>query len=95
MSLFTYGLAFLEGLGLILSPCILPILPIVLSLGIEGAKWRPYGIIVGFISSFVALTFLSRSIVVRLGVDIEIIRYVSYSFLFIFSLICLHLSEKK
>ncbi|MBM3468405.1 MAG: cytochrome c biogenesis protein DipZ [Alphaproteobacteria bacterium] len=96
MSLFTYGLAFLEGLGLILSPCILPILPIVLSLGIEGAKWRPYGIIVGFISSFVALTFLSRSIVVRLGVDIEIIRYVSYSFLFIFSLVLIfdYLSEK-
>jgi cytochrome c biogenesis protein CcdA/thiol-disulfide isomerase/thioredoxin len=96
MNVASYGLAFLEGLGLILSPCILPILPIVLSLGIEGPRWRPYGIIMGFVVSFSALTLLSRQIVTSFGIDIEVIRYVSFILLFIFALILVSdtLSEK-
>lgn len=96
MNLSTYGLAFLEGVGLILSPCILPILPIVLSLGIGGPKSRPYGIIVGFVISFAALTLLSRQVVTSLGIDIEIIRYVSFALLFLFALVLISdtLSEK-
>lgn len=96
MSWASYGLAFLEGFGLILSPCILPILPIILSLGIEGPRWRPYGIILGFISSFSALTLLSRHIVSHLGFDTEVIRYISFFLLFTFALILLSetLSEK-
>ena len=35
------GLAFLEGIGLIVSPCILPVLPLVLSASVEGGKRRP------------------------------------------------------
>lgn len=100
MNLSTYGLAFLEGLGLILSPCILPILPMVLSLGISGGiggtNRRPYGIIAGFVVSFSALTLLSRQLVTSLGIDIEIIRYVSFLLLFLFGLILISdfMSEK-
>ena len=96
MNLAPYGLAFLEGLGLILSPCILPILPIVLSLGVEGPRGRPYGIILGFVASFSALTLLSRQIVTSFGIDIEVIRYISFILLFIFALVLISdtLSEK-
>jgi len=96
MNLFTYGLAFLEGLGLILSPCILPILPIVLSLGIAGPRGRPYGIIVGFVASFSALTLLSRQLITTLSLDVNIIRYVSFILLFLFALVLISdfLSEK-
>jgi cytochrome c biogenesis protein CcdA len=92
----TYGLAFLEGLGLILSPCILPILPMVLSLGVTGLKKRPYGITIGFVVSFSALTLLSRQIVASLGIDIEVIRYVSFVLLFLFGFVLISdlMSEK-
>lgn len=96
MHLSTYGLAFLEGMGLFLSPCILPILPIVLSLGIEGPKRRPYGIILGFVFSFASLTLLSRQLVESLNIDIEVIRTASFLLIFFFGLILVsdYLSEK-
>ncbi len=71
------GLAFLEGLGLIVSPCILPVLPLVLSTSIDGGRRRPYGIIVGFIISFSAFVLASRQIVQALHVDLDYIKYAS------------------
>lgn len=79
--LLNIGLAFLEGLGLILSPCILPILPIVLSASIAGDKKRPYGIITGFILTFALFTFFSRLIVQYTGLDLNSVRHVSYGLL--------------
>ena len=57
------ALALLEGLGLIASPCILPILPIMLAASLDGGKARPLGIITGFIGAFTAFALLSRQIV--------------------------------
>src|SRR5437667_51456 len=50
------GFAFLAGIVTILSPCILPILPIVLSGSVGRGKRKPLGIILGFIFSFTLLT---------------------------------------
>jgi cytochrome c-type biogenesis protein len=50
---------YAAGLLTILLPCILPILPVVLGVGIaERNKWRPLIIIAGMIVSFVGFTFL-------------------------------------
>jgi cytochrome c biogenesis protein CcdA/thiol-disulfide isomerase/thioredoxin len=67
-------LAFIEGLGLIASPCILPILPIILSGSIEGSKKRPLGIICGFILTFAVFTFFSRKLVSLFGINSEVVR---------------------
>lgn len=56
------GLAFLEGVWLILSPCILPILPIVLATSLTGGRRRPIGIIIGFILSFTLFALLARQL---------------------------------
>ncbi len=89
-------LAFLEGLALILSPCILPILPIILSGSLEGSKKRPLGIILGFIITFAFFTFFSRKLVLATGIDLEVVRYISYALLIAFGIIMLstHLTEK-
>ena len=89
-------LAFIEGFALIISPCILPVLPIILSVGVEGGQKRPYGIILGFITAFWAFTLLSRKLVLLLGIDTEIIRQLSFYFLLLFGLVLLSefLSEK-
>jgi cytochrome c biogenesis protein CcdA/thiol-disulfide isomerase/thioredoxin len=82
-------LSFIEGIGLILSPCILPVLPIILSAGLEGGHKRPYGIIIGFVGAFSLLTLFSRQLVIWIGVDISIVRIIGFYLLFFFGLILL------
>jgi len=58
--------AFLAGIVTILSPCILPILPIVLSSSFGGKdieKSRPFGVIIGFVASFTFFTLFLSAIV--------------------------------
>ena len=90
------GLAFVEGLALIASPCILPVLPLVLSGGIDGGKARPFGITLGFVAAFSVFVLLSRQIVGLLHIDPNILRYVSLGLLFVLGLVMLSktLSDK-
>ncbi len=78
------GLALLEGVGLILSPCILPILPIMLAASLDGGKARPLGIIVGFVTSFTIFALVSRQILTWLNIDPDIIRDVALGLLVVF-----------
>jgi cytochrome c biogenesis protein CcdA/thiol-disulfide isomerase/thioredoxin len=89
-------LGFIEGLGLILSPCILPILPFILSGSLEGGKKRPLGIILGFIITFSLFTFFSKKLVEYSGVDLNLIRNISFGLLFLFGIVMLssYLTEK-
>lgn len=86
MNLINLALAFFEGLALILSPCILPILPIILAGSLTGSKKRPLGIIIGFILSFVLFTFFSRKLVEYSGIDLNVVRHFSYAILILFGL---------
>lgn len=86
------GLSFLEGLALIASPCILPVLPLVLGASIEGGVWRPFGIIAGFVLAFTAFALLSRKLVIGLGLDLDLIKYGSLLLLALFGMMML--SEK-
>ena len=60
--------AFVSGIITILSPCILPVLPIVLSGGIGGGRARPIGIITAFVLSFTLFTLALSAIVQALGI---------------------------
>src|SRR5574340_571180 len=90
------GLAFLEGLALIVSPCILPVLPLVLAASVEGGRRRPYGIILGFVLAFSLFAILARKLVALLGIDLELVRDASLVLLALFGLVLLSekLSEK-
>lgn len=72
--------AFLAGIVTILSPCILPILPIVLSSSIEDKKTnmsRPIGVVLGFVASFSFFTLFLSSIVQLTGIPAGSLRVVS------------------
>ncbi len=72
--------AFLAGVITVLSPCILPILPIILTSSIGGVKIgksRPIGIVVGFILSFTFFTLFLSTIVRLSGIPAETLRFVS------------------
>ena len=72
--------AFLAGVITVLSPCILPILPIILTSSIGGVntgKLRPLGVVIGFILSFTFFTLFLSTIVRVSGISADTIRTVS------------------
>ncbi len=89
MTLLEFSLSFTEGVALIASPCILPVLPLVLSTSIDGGRARPFGIITGFILSFCLLALLSRRLVLATGIAPDSIKDISLLLLFLFGLILL------
>lgn len=83
------ALGFVEGFALILSPCILPILPILLAASLNGSKSRPFGIIIGFILVFSLFAYFSRDFVRYSGIDLNLIRYIAYGLLIALGVIML------
>jgi cytochrome c biogenesis protein CcdA/thiol-disulfide isomerase/thioredoxin len=78
--------AFLGGIVTILSPCILPILPVVLTGSIGSGKRRPLGIISGFILSFTFFTLFLASIVRITNIPADSLRLVSIVIIFLFGI---------
>jgi len=85
MILLTF-FAFLGGVVTILSPCILPILPIVLSGSLTGGKKRPLGVVTGFVVSFTFFTLFLSLLVKLLGIPADSLRNFSIGIIFIFGL---------
>lgn len=67
--------AFLAGVFTVLSPCILPILPAILSAGTAQGRLRPLGIIIGLVFSFTFFTLALTAIVQVTGVSPNVLRY--------------------
>lgn len=78
--------AFLAGIVTILSPCILPALPIVLSGTISGDKRKPLGLIAGFILSFTFFTLFLTTLVKTLGISADILRDLAALIIAVFGL---------
>lgn len=83
------GLAFVEGLGLAFSPCILPILPLILAGGATGSRRKPFGIILGFIVFFTIFALISRQILSVFGLAQDTLQTASFVLLMVFGLIML------
>lgn len=88
--------AFLAGLATVLSPCVLPVLPAILSASASGGKGRPLGVILGLIISFVFFTLALTTLVQSFGVSANGLRYIAIAVIGIFGLVLLipGLSEK-
>ena len=75
--------AFLSGIVTVASPCVLPVLPFLLS-GAIGGRGRPYGIIGGFILSFTVFTLLLGAILQALHLPPDATRLISVMLLLAF-----------
>jgi len=67
-------IAFLSGVLTVFSPCVLPILPIILASGIDGKISRVRGVIVGLVISFTIASLLLSIIVRIFGIPVDVIR---------------------
>jgi cytochrome c biogenesis protein CcdA/thiol-disulfide isomerase/thioredoxin len=76
----------LSGIVTFLSPCILPILPIVLSSSATNQRARPLGLISGLIVSFSLFTLIIAKIVSYLGLSANALRLLSVVLLIVIGL---------
>src|SRR6185295_2421011 len=66
--------ALLAGLATALSPCILPVLPLVLAGGAGGGRRRPLGIVTGVVLGFAAVTLAASAVANVLGLPPSALR---------------------
>ncbi|MCA9373331.1 cytochrome c biogenesis protein DipZ [Candidatus Woesebacteria bacterium] len=78
--------AFVAGVVTVLSPCILPLLPVILSSSDGSGKQRPTGVIVGFIASFTFFTLFLSTIVQLSGIPSSALRSLSVVILALFGI---------
>jgi cytochrome c biogenesis protein CcdA/thiol-disulfide isomerase/thioredoxin len=76
------GIAFLAGVITAVSPCVLPVLPIVLAGGASGGRRRPYAIVAGLVTMFVVSILFATYILHKLGLPEDLLRNVSIALLF-------------
>jgi cytochrome c biogenesis protein CcdA/thiol-disulfide isomerase/thioredoxin len=79
--------AFVAGLITAVSPCVLPVLPIVLAGGVGENRRRPYAIIAGLAISFFVSILFATWILDRLGLPEDLLRKISIALLFLIAVI--------
>jgi cytochrome c biogenesis protein CcdA/thiol-disulfide isomerase/thioredoxin len=78
--------AFIAGVVTAVSPCVLPILPIVLATGANGDRRRPYLVIAGLIASFSFFTLASVQIIQALHLPSSTLRSAAIVVIAVFGL---------
>jgi cytochrome c biogenesis protein CcdA len=68
------GLGFVSGLLSTLSPCVLPLLPIVIGSAVAAHRWGAVAMGAGLIASFTAFGLLVASIGLSIGLDAHTLR---------------------
>lgn len=72
--LLLLGVAFVAGIVTAISPCVLPVLPIVLAGGATGGARRPYAIVAGLVASFTIFTLSAAALLSALGLPDDLLR---------------------
>jgi cytochrome c biogenesis protein CcdA/thiol-disulfide isomerase/thioredoxin len=69
------GIAFLAGIITALSPCVLPVLPLLLAgSAASESRWRPFAVIAGLVVSFTAFTLAGAALLSALGLREDLLR---------------------
>lgn len=79
--------AFLAGIVTVLSPCVLPVLPALLSAGGGKGHLRPIGIVCGLIFSFTFFTLTLTTLVHLTGISPDFLRYLAIGLIALFGLL--------
>src|SRR5712691_10735984 len=81
MTVGSLGLAFVAGVLSILSPCVLPLIPIVLGTAASEQRLGPVALALGLAVSFVAIGLFAATIGYSIGIDADVFRAVSAALL--------------
>lgn len=89
MTLATLGLAFIAGVLSLLSPCVLPLVPIVLGSAAAAHTWGPAALALGLTLSFTALGLFVATIGFAIGLDADFFRTLGGGLLMVLGVVLL------
>ena len=78
--------ALVAGAATAVSPCVLPVLPVVLSAGVTGGRRRPLGVATGLAVSFTFATVALVYVIAALGLPDDLLRTLAIVVLIVFGL---------
>ena len=81
--LILIGIGLAAGFITAISPCVLPVLPIVFAGGATGGRRRPFAIIAGLVLSFTAFTLFGVWLLRKLGLPEDLLRNLAIALLFL------------
>jgi cytochrome c biogenesis protein CcdA/thiol-disulfide isomerase/thioredoxin len=77
------GIGLAAGFITAISPCVLPVLPIIFAGGATGGRRKPFAIIAGLVLSFSAFTLFGVWLLRKLGLPEDLLRNVAIGLLFL------------
>src|SRR5258708_7649452 len=77
----SFGLAFVAGIVSIFSPCILPLLPVVLGTAVSAHRLGPAALAAGLALSFLVLGLFVATVGFSFALDTEVLRTIAASLL--------------
>jgi cytochrome c-type biogenesis protein len=89
MAIGSLLLALVAGGLSILSPCVLPLLPIVLGAAASEQKWGPAALAAGLSVSFVVIGLFVATIGFAIGLDTDVFRYVAAALIVVVGIVLL------
>jgi cytochrome c-type biogenesis protein len=89
LSLPQLGLSLAAGGLTTLSPCVFPLLPLVLGGALQGSRFAPVAMGVGMITSFTAIGMVLGALGPALGIDADTVRTAGAAMLIAFALVML------
>jgi cytochrome c biogenesis protein CcdA len=75
------GVGVVAGVATFLSPCVLPVLPVVLAASANGGRRRPLGIAIGLGVAFVIFTLSASRLLMALGLPQDLLRNLAIAML--------------
>jgi cytochrome c-type biogenesis protein len=79
--------AFIAGLITVLSPCVLPLLPVILASSTLEGRRRPFGVIIGFVLCFTVVTLTLSILVQQFSISPNAHRVVAASIFILMGLV--------
>jgi cytochrome c biogenesis protein CcdA/thiol-disulfide isomerase/thioredoxin len=77
VSITLFLAALVAGVATFLSPCVLPIIPVVLATSATGGRRRPFGIAIGLAIAFVAFTLAASRVLDALGLPQDLLHTIA------------------
>ena len=92
----TYFIGYVAGLLSTLSPCVLPLIPILIATAISAHRFGPYALAVGLTISFTAVGIFLSTAGASLGIDPDLFRTIAAYILILFGimLVSVNLQER-
>ena len=80
------AIAFVAGIVTAISPCVLPVLPIVFAGSASGDARRPYAIVAGLVASFTAFTLAATALLSALHLPDDLLRQIAIAIVIVVGL---------